>query len=256
SSSSSSTPLSLPPATDSTYIHGKQKTADSLYSWSEVYGSLKLDDVVPSLELQSKTSTLDYLRELNGLKLHREPHMAFENWIAAKERLRQQELQQQKQRLKEEKDRKDERKYLAKLCYEKWLNDKARQANQKRRMQLQSLSSSSSSSSNSSCNSICRPDRNVSQSDIRREVQSWWHKKQEQLQRQRLEKQRHMQMKEQANLHRKQLAAMAWEKWMSNVFDKPKPVPMNQGLDSLRGTVSEIYINPNSWKHPKKPTND
>ncbi|KAH8378492.1 hypothetical protein KR093_011664, partial [Drosophila rubida] len=268
SSSSSSTPLSLPAATDSNYIHGKQQTADSLYSWSEVYGSLKLDEtqsnVVPSLELQSKTSTLDYLRELDGLKLHREPKMAYENWIASKERVRQRQLEMQKQALVEDQKRKDHRKYLAKLCYEKWLNDKARQANQKRRMQLQTRSSTSnnsnsnspSSSSSSSSNSVCKPNRNISQSEIRKEVQSWWHKKQEQQQRQRLERQRLLQMKEQANQERKQLAAMAWEKWMSNVFDKPKPVPMNQGIDSLRGTISEIYINPNSWKHLKKSSED
>ncbi|XP_062142155.1 coiled-coil domain-containing protein 34 [Drosophila sulfurigaster albostrigata] len=250
SSSSSSTPLSLPPATDSNYIFERRQTADSLYSWSEVYGSVKPNEaqsnVVPSLELQSKTSTLDYLRQLDGLKLHREPKVAYENWIASKERIRQQELQQQRLKLEKEKERKDQRKYLAKLCYEKWLNDKARQANQKRSMQLQQSRSSSSSSSM----------RKVSQSEIRQEVQSWWLKKQEQQQRQRLETQRHMQLKEQKNQHRKQLAAMAWEKWMSNVFDKPKPVPMNQGIDSLRGTVSEIYINPNPWKHLQKPTEE
>ncbi|KAM8717476.1 hypothetical protein ACLKA7_004208 [Drosophila subpalustris] len=256
SSSSSSTPLSLPPALDNnTYIHGKHNT-DSLYSWTEMYGSLKQvesrSNVVPSLELHSKTSTLDYLRELGGLKLDREPNVAYETWCASKQRLRQQELQRQKKEQEEKQIEDEKRKSLAKICYQKWLSDKSRQATQQRlqnrvqRAKIQSSSSVSSGSSNG------KPVRNVSQSEIRQVVQSWWHKKQEQQQRQRLERQRHLQKKERDNQRRKQLASTAWQKWMSNVYDKPKPVPMNQGLDSLRGTVNQIYINPVPWKRLKK----
>ncbi|XP_034472409.1 coiled-coil domain-containing protein 34 [Drosophila innubila] len=255
SSSSSSAPLSLPPARDSTYIHGNHNT-DSLYSWTEMYGSLKQmesqSNVVPSLELHSKTSTLDYLRELGGLKLDREPQVAYETWYASKQRLRQQELQRQKEQREKKQKEEEKRKNLAKICYEKWLNDKARQATQKRlqnRVQRTDIQSSSSITSGSSSS---KPVRDVSQSEIRQVVQSWWHKKQEQQQRQRLERQRHMQKKERESQRRKKLASMAWQKWMSNVYDKPKPVPMNQGIDSLRGTVSQIYINPVPWKPLKK----
>jgi len=104
----------------------------------------------------------------------------------------------------------------------------------------------------SGCSSENKTLRNVSQSEISQVVESWWHKKQEQQQRQRLEKQRHIQKKESETQRRKQLASMAWQKWMSNVYDKPKPVPMNQGIDSLRATVSQIYTNPVPWKPLKK----
>ncbi|XP_034138589.1 uncharacterized protein LOC117590229 [Drosophila guanche] len=52
---------------------------------------------------------------------------------------------------------------------------------------------------------------------------------------------------EQRVLARRQLADGAFSRWMENVHTRPKPVPFNQGIDSLRGTASKIYINPNEW---------
>lgn len=255
SSSSSSAPLSLPPAQDSIYIDGKYNS-DSIYSWTDMYGSLKQaesqNNVVPSLDLQSKTSTLDYLRDLDGLKLKREPQKAYESWYEFKQRLRQQELQRHKEKRERKQLEDDERKKLAKICYEKWLSDKTKATAQKRLQNRVQSTASQKSSAVISCSSENKTLRNVSQSEISQVVESWWHKKQEQQQRQRLEKQRHIQKKEWETLKRKQLASMAWQKWMSNVYDKPKPVPMNQGIDSLRGTVSQIYINPVPWKPLKK----
>ncbi|KAH8403062.1 hypothetical protein KR222_003880 [Zaprionus bogoriensis] len=282
-SSSSSTPLSLPPALESNYVKCK-RNAESLYCWNEMYGSIKqvesLSSVVPSLKLSSKSNTLDYLRELDGLKLTREPQVAFESWLASKQLLHQQRLQHRREQLEKKRDDEEKQKKLAKLCYEKWLRDKARQESQQRLQNHLVLSrqtaartassrstmSSNCSSNNNNSNNKHNNDnhnknknngkiksnvRNVSQSEIRQVVQSWWIKKQEQQQRQRQEKQRHLQKKIKEDQRRKKRAEQAWQKWMVTVHEKPKPVPMNQGISSLRGTISPLYVNPQPWKHVK-----
>lgn len=38
-------------------------------------------------------------------------------------------------------------------------------------------------------------------------------------------------------------------KWTSTLCFKSKPVPLNRGLDSLKGCISEIYENPIPWKN-------
>ncbi|XP_030555749.1 putative uncharacterized protein DDB_G0271606 isoform X1 [Drosophila novamexicana] len=261
SSSSSSTPLSLPPADGSTYTHSKADS-NSLYSYTNMYGSLKPmekpSNRVPSLGLSSKSSMLDYMRELDGLKLDRQPQVAYETWYASKQRLRQQELQRQKEEREHEIEKHELRKQLAKLSYDQWLRDKARQAAQRRmdnHMQHAALQAAASSVANRAKASN-KPVRNVPQAEISQVVQSWWLKKQEQQQRQRQEQQHHLLKKAREEQRRKQMAEKAWQNWMSNVYGKPKPVPMNQGMDSLRGTVSEIYLNPAPWQSLKKSPNE
>ncbi|EDW03063.1 GH10700 [Drosophila grimshawi] len=252
SPNSSSSPLSLPTAGGNIYSSNNGRTK-SLYSFKEMYGSLKRTDtettVLPSLELRSRCSTLDYMRDLKGLKLDREPQVAYNTWYAAKQRQRKQLLQSQKTLFENEQQKKEQRKLQSKLCYEKWLRDKSRLASERRlenHMQHAALKAATSVAGGSPSNN--KPVRSVTQSEIIHVVQSWWMKKQQQQQRQREEKQYHLLKKRRDEQLRKQLAENAWQKWMSNVYDKPKPVPMNQGIDSLRGTVSQIYINPMSWE--------
>lgn len=47
---------------------------------------------------------------------------------------------------------------------------------------------------------------------------------------------------------KKKISEKIYEKWLENAPYKPKPVPMNQGLLSLKGSTTEIYKNPEPWK--------
>ena len=47
---------------------------------------------------------------------------------------------------------------------------------------------------------------------------------------------------------RETVSSASYEKWIQSAPSKPKPVPFNQGLDSLRGSTNKIYINPEPWK--------
>jgi len=205
------------------------------------------------------------------IQVDREPEAAYENWYSAKQR----QLLQRQRRLKEEREsqqqRLEERKKLARMCYDQWLKDKARQAaNLQVETHLQTaamkaglalskdplVSASSTLCPSGSLNSSAatnRTIRKVSKDEIRKVVEDWWLKKQRQQQAQREEKRRAMVSRALEEKRRKRLAQVAWEKWMSNVDAKPKPVPLNQGLDSLRGTVSQLYVNPTPWMGPLKP---
>ncbi|XP_039502591.1 coiled-coil domain-containing protein 34 [Drosophila santomea] len=231
--------------------------------------------LVPSLCLNSPDSSLNYLRHVKGIKVDRQPEAAYENWYSAK----QQQLLDKQRRIKEElnfkQQQREERKQLARMCYDQWLKDKSRQAANLqlenhiqeatmkaslalRKSPLVSLrknplvSASSSLGCGRSSSTSSRAIRKVSKDEIRRVVEDWWLKKQRQQQAQREERRRAMMSKAFEEEQRRQLAQAAWSKWMSNVDAKPKPVPLNQGLDSLRGTVSQLYVNPNSWMAPAK----
>ncbi|XP_017844915.1 putative uncharacterized protein DDB_G0274435 [Drosophila busckii] len=256
SSSNSSLPLSLPTA-DAPETYSDRRTIDSVYSWSntcsgvskhmESQSQSEMRMRIPSLRLSSKGSTFDYLRELGDLKLPREPKMAYEHWRVSKLKLRQQRLERERIERQEAQQIIQTRKKAAEFSYNKWKQNKLRQAAEQRASSAQNSSSSESLTKKSGKSS-----RNVSQAEIRQVVESWWHKKQEQRQRQREQQQQHLLQQAEQKQQRKQQAEQAWLKWVSKVCEKPKPVPLNQGINSLRGTISQIYINPVRWQSLKK----
>ena len=48
---------------------------------------------------------------------------------------------------------------------------------------------------------------------------------------------------------RNTLSGLSYDKWQRNAQSKPKHVPLNQGLDTLRGSISKLYVNPIPWKN-------
>ncbi|XP_053676267.1 coiled-coil domain-containing protein 34-like [Anopheles nili] len=57
------------------------------------------------------------------------------------------------------------------------------------------------------------------------------------------------QMEDKERDEKKKLSQEVYRRWLKTAHNKPKPVPLNQGLNSLRGTVSKIFINPEPWKN-------
>lgn len=52
---------------------------------------------------------------------------------------------------------------------------------------------------------------------------------------------------------RLEMNAAAYERWLSEARHKPRPLPLNKGLESLRASVSVSYVNPNPWQPNVKP---
>uniref|UniRef100_A0A182JW98 Coiled-coil domain-containing protein n=1 Tax=Anopheles christyi TaxID=43041 RepID=A0A182JW98_9DIPT len=48
---------------------------------------------------------------------------------------------------------------------------------------------------------------------------------------------------------KKKISEEIYQEWLKTSKNKPKPVPLNQGPHTLRGTVSKIFINPEPWKN-------
>lgn len=46
---------------------------------------------------------------------------------------------------------------------------------------------------------------------------------------------------------RRQKAEEIYKDWVQTAMYKPKPVPLNRGLLTLKGSISSLYINPVSW---------
>ncbi|KAH8255420.1 hypothetical protein KR038_002882 [Drosophila bunnanda] len=285
SDSSVSSPVSLPEHITQTNsekddtdieddVSTKAPRVRSPDGWSLMYGEIKKSHGVPSLMLDSRPSSVDYLRNVDFMKEYRQPDAAYENWYLAKSRQRLEKQRVQQLERDYEQQRAKQRKQMAEMCYDQWLKDKDRQAAAQRlenHMQAaafkarQSLAKNSAltpaSSSGSSTlavpgssSSANKTSRNVSQDKIRQVVEEWWLKKKQQHQTEREEKSRALVCKALEQQRRKELAEVAWQQWMSNVHGKPKPVPLNQGMDSLRGTISPLYINPKSWVDSSKPS--
>ncbi|KAH8421151.1 hypothetical protein KR009_003821 [Drosophila setifemur] len=249
----------------------RNSSLNSKDSWSVIYEVIKesqgQSNFVPPLHLISQTSSLSYLNHIDGMKMDREPEAAYKNWYSAKNRQRQKQHQLLTQERDHEQQRVKERKELAKQCYDQWLRDKAQRAEVQRveshlqnsvltaslELTKRTLVLSPTSGSVSFPSNPTKSIRNMSQHEIRKVVEGWWLKKMQLQQSQREKKLRDMHSKAIEEGQRKRLAQAAWQKWMSNVSEKPKPVPLNQGVDSLRGTISQLYVNPKPWLGPIKP---
>ncbi|GLV32107.1 uncharacterized protein CBL_11937 [Carabus blaptoides fortunei] len=84
--------------------------------------------------------------------------------------------------------------------------------------------------------------------ELNRKMYKLWLKKKEseELAKKLKEQERKLQEAEEKK-KRMQMNAEAFQDWMKNSVHKPKPVPLNRGLESLRSSVSVSYINPVPW---------
>ncbi|XP_030380587.1 coiled-coil domain-containing protein 34 [Scaptodrosophila lebanonensis] len=183
--------------------------------------------IVPPLELQSVSGSLSYEEVM---KLERSSSEAYENWLTAKERQRQ--YKQHTERLAREQMEQENlrRQELAAQRFQQWCAQKARQAAKNDAKKDQGFYKDE-----------------INGLDTIRCVHAWELRKLKEEERRRELLQRQALKKQQQHQQRKLKAQHAWEQWMKNVDQRPKPVPLNQGLESLRGTVSKIFINPNHW---------
>ncbi|KAH8269276.1 hypothetical protein KR018_000903 [Drosophila ironensis] len=230
-----------PADTARTYSVRYDTEDQSMGSWSVMYNGIKQN--VPPLEFSSAESSMTYNQNMAGYKLPRDADAAYETWYSAKEKLRhkQQDLQKREQEIRELELEK--RKLRSQSCYEQWLKDKDKaKLARAQRLKNEMVCPPSTKSA--------RKPRKASEEEVRQAVENWCLKKQQEQQVKREKESRAILTVKLEQERRKELSKIAWEKWISNVANKPKPVPLNQGLDSLRGTIAKLYVNPELWKKP------
>ncbi|XP_017020810.1 coiled-coil domain-containing protein 34 [Drosophila kikkawai] len=192
------------------------------------------DFSMPSLHLGSDrgSAPLTYTRRLHSQRLERPANEAYENWLSAKQQQAKYRRQAEQKNREEQQQRTELRQRLSQERYEQWCRQKAQQSHGTRSKQEQPSRTPPSKSKGTT---------------TKTNLQQW------ELEKLRLAEQRRLQVeiaerrRQQENRQRQQQAENAFQRWMSHVDQRPKPVPSNQGINSLRGTISNLYINPNRW---------
>ncbi|XP_075155699.1 uncharacterized protein LOC142229045 isoform X2 [Haematobia irritans] len=226
-------------------------------SCNEIYGSGKnsiqipdnKSDIVPPLDLKSEENypnggdcTFSYRKHWENAKIERKPEEAYETWLSAKKKhlsiqaARRREIEEQKRQELEE------RKRLSQEKYNQWLQNKAKL--QKKVTTQLNERSCEQKSKNTEKVLYCE----LNNEEIKSHLDEWERTKRLQEERRRLKKQEQEQRRREVEEQRRRAAAEAWEKWLAEAAKKPKPVPLNRGIYTLRGTVSNIFVNPNEWK--------
>uniref|UniRef100_A0A6P4EE92 MAP7 domain-containing protein 1 n=1 Tax=Drosophila rhopaloa TaxID=1041015 RepID=A0A6P4EE92_DRORH len=218
---------------------GDKDSTTSMCSWEEAMSREEEPHSfsLPSLRLGSEgggggggfaSPPLTYTRRLDPLHMERSADDAYENWLSGKRRQCQCRLRQEQAEREAQRERTALRQRLAKGEYERWCQQKARQAKPSPPAQ------------------IPQPKANAP-AQHHQHLQKWELEKIRLAERRRLEQRDVERQREQEKALRRQQAEQAFRRWMSNVAQRPKPVPTSQGIQSLRGTVSDIFINPNQW---------
>ncbi|XP_013105493.2 trichohyalin-like [Stomoxys calcitrans] len=232
--------------------HFLEKRCKSYNSINSAKTSETCSDIVPPLDLQSEENypnggyTYSCRKHCETTKLDRNPDLAYDTWLSAKRKI----LSDQAARRREIEEKKrhefEERKRISKEIYEKWLENKAK----RQETQFNNLNNKASQQNLKSQNIISVKDMrcHLSETEVKAHLDEWQRTKRLQQERRRMIKQQEEQMRRELEEERRRCAVEAWEKWLAEAAKKPKPVPLNRGLSTLRGTVSDIFVNPNEWK--------
>ncbi|XP_039152998.1 uncharacterized protein LOC6731096 [Drosophila simulans] len=216
----------------------------SMCSWEEAMSQddsmlgplqLPLSHSLPSLRLGSSVGSppLTYTRRIEPLHIRRSAGEAYENWLSAKQRQCQYKLQAQQAEKEAQRQRAELRQRLAKEKYEQWCQRKAQQT------------TSTAKPTKPDRPAQLPPQKNMA--SVQHHLQEWELHKLRLLEQRRLEQRNAERRRQEEQAARRSQAEEAFSRWMSNVAQRPKPVPSSQGMKSLRGTVSDIFINPKQW---------
>ncbi|KAH8314109.1 hypothetical protein KR067_010888 [Drosophila pandora] len=200
---------------------------------------------VSSLRLNSGRGSppLTFTRRLDPMRLERPAAEAYENWLSAKRRQRQTKRQADRAEKAAMQERIAMRQRLSKERYEQWCRQKTQQTY---------TASSTPASRNPQTgvpprNSYAGVPPRKYPNPQKNHLHEWEMEKLRLAEQRRLELQSAQRREMQAKMQRQQDAEQAFQRWIKNVAQRPKPVPSCQGMQSLRGTISSIYINPKQW---------
>lgn len=77
--------------------------------------------------------------------------------------------------------------------------------------------------------------------------QEWISQKNENLMKQKKHQEENKKLMKNYEKCREVASTQSYEKWVRSAPSKSKPVPMGQGLESLRGSLAKMYVNPQAW---------
>lgn len=203
---------------------------------STVYGTTYREHGSDTFRLSvaslSTTTTTKEDRAMNEQKKRE----AFKQWMAKKEqerkeKIRREKLRQQPAKVISEEEREE--------SYRRWLEQKRIQSERRKaEMSVQQY----------------RLNENIERERAKREnakeekLTEWVRKKEEEMKKMKTREERAAARAAIENEKRRVNGQKAYRDWLRTSKNKPLPVPLNQGELSMRGTVSDMYINPVPWK--------
>ncbi|XP_058123621.1 coiled-coil domain-containing protein 34-like [Anopheles ziemanni] len=166
---------------------------------------------------------------------------AYQKWILAKneeirqkremEKLRAQEVEEQRRREEEK------RMEINNAKVQQWMQRKKQNASQGTKpTSLQATTPS------------CTEQFIQNNADVR--FKTWLKRVKQQEEEKRAKEIMQEQLQKHARDYKKKVSEEIYKEWLKSSKNKPRPVPLNQGPHTLRGTVSKIFVNPQPWKSP------
>ncbi|XP_038110210.1 vicilin-like seed storage protein At2g18540 isoform X1 [Culex quinquefasciatus] len=169
---------------------------------------------------------------------------AHKNWLKVKNEAERQKREKELARKKREELKKkleeEKRKEQSEQKWNQWLERKKQEAEAKAK-QLQKTKSKQKVQQSTSKAWIPN-DESISNFKV------WLSRVNQQEEKTKLRSLAQQRLEGQLKTQRKDLSRTIYEEWCKSSSSKPKPVPMNRGIESLRGTVSSIFVNPQPWQ--------
>uniref|UniRef100_A0A182P9X2 Coiled-coil domain-containing protein n=1 Tax=Anopheles epiroticus TaxID=199890 RepID=A0A182P9X2_9DIPT len=193
------------------------------------------------LNLDTDTSSQIIKVNVAFKKRDRDPE-AYKKWLKSKnEEIRKNrekemmtKLLYQRQKELDEQTRKEENKKKI----QEWMERK-KQGSCKQNINGNPVNNPNSSRHSPPDHLLCDPDA---------KYKSWLHQVRKREEERRIRDQAVKELEKKIQEEKKKMSEEVYQGWLKGAKHKPKPVPLNQGPHTLRGTVSSIFINPEPWK--------
>ncbi|XP_017155380.1 stress response protein NST1 [Drosophila miranda] len=229
-------------------------SSQSTCSWNRAYGpafqaSEGRSNYLPTLSLISRDSECStFYKSLEETK--ERDSLNFEKWKQHKADQMQKKLLAAKREREQRQREMAERAEKSKKKFDEWCLRKEQQKLREKKSLFHVNQTTRGGSQ--------RPAtlRKETPEEAKERIKEWERRKMEQLQRERDRLRREREQRVEEEKKRIELAEAAYTKWMETIESRPMPVPLNQGFATLRGTVSDIFINPNKWESSTDPLED
>ncbi|XP_034832452.1 coiled-coil domain-containing protein 34-like [Maniola hyperantus] len=187
-----------------------------------------------SVASASTTATAKEERERN----ERKKREAFEQWLARKEHEKRERARLEKMKLQVAASTTPEQREES---FKKWLEQKRTQMERRKAEDIMRQYRS-----NEQREQECKKRHREKEAKLA----EWIKKKEEEMKLMKTRAERKAARAAIEEERRRVAGERAYRDWLRTSKNKPLPVPLNQGELSLRGSVSQMYINPVPWQSP------
>lgn len=162
---------------------------------------------------------------------------AYRRWFAKKARERKR-LEEERMKQKETQEKEKQRLLeIERENFKRWLSNKKKEEEKRRREEEKKLEEEKLR--------LEMKEKRMLENEL--SYQLWLKKKEEMYLEKKLKEQMKILKENEERKRRLEESLRAYNEWLKNSKNKPKPIPLNQGLQSLRSAVSVTYVNPTPW---------